>query len=324
MGTTTTNEPRPQNYHFVISAPRSGSTWLARALNQHPEILCTESRLYGRFFEIWKNSQGTAAPRITVDEFARCFARHSFFQELGFGSAKQMANCLQWELTGFLADFLRQRSGKSTIVDKVTPYLGTADRVLHAISQQWQAKLVHLIRDGRDVAVSGVFDWVAREAPTSPRYRLFVKRDSAVRLPRFFDDELLVRWASYWTEPLLAFQRHAPPYTLEVRYESMLRDQATELDCIFRHLQVASGMALARSSAAASTFEKTTGRLPGQSQPLSKDRKGISGDWRNYFTRTDAVRFQQLTGNWLQQLQYEADTQWVESCPEHLDLGIDD
>ena len=47
--------PKRARVHFVISAPRSGSTWLQRALNEHPQVFCTEHRLFGRFCEIWPN-----------------------------------------------------------------------------------------------------------------------------------------------------------------------------------------------------------------------------------------------------------------------------
>jgi hypothetical protein len=41
--------PDLPDLHFLISAPRSGSTWLASTLDQHPEILGVEQRLYGGF-----------------------------------------------------------------------------------------------------------------------------------------------------------------------------------------------------------------------------------------------------------------------------------
>ena len=312
-----------QNYHFVISSPRSGSTWLARALNQHPEILATENRLFGMFCEVWKNNNGKSAPRITADQFVRGLANHSFFGELGFESAKQMDNELFPALTKTLAEFLRQRSGKPVIVDKVTPYLGTSRQVLEKAACQFtDAKFVHLIRDGHDVAVSGVFDWVAREKEDSDRYKFFVQQDRTIELNRFFDDELLERWATYWKEPHAAFSelhnQFPPERVVEVRYESMLQDQGLELQRIFTHLQVAGDAKVAESCAAAVTFEKTTQRSAGQADNLAKARKGIAGDWKRFFTRTDARQFQQLTGDLLQRLGYEKDDSWIDACPETL------
>ena len=67
------------DFHFVVSAPRSGSTWLANALNQHPEIFATEHRLFGNFCQVWQNNDGTSSPRITFDSYARAFSVHYFF-----------------------------------------------------------------------------------------------------------------------------------------------------------------------------------------------------------------------------------------------------
>lgn len=316
-----TSKPVLPAWHFVVSAPRSGSTWLARALNHHPDILATENRLFGMFCEIWRNPNGKHLPRITVDQFVDCFSRHSFFEELGYQSSGAMAVDFQSKFMDFLGDFLRNRTGKPVIVDKITPYLGTAEQVVRqAKAHSTDQKIIHLVRDGRDVTVSGVFDWIARENQSSDRHKLFVDHDPGVRLKRFFDNELLERWAKYWSETNVAFEKQAPESTLEVRYESMIADQANVLSSIFEYLLGHQDMVLAKKCAAAVTFEKTTGRTVGREQPLSKARKGIAGDWKNYFTLADARLFQELTGDLLQKLAYEPDYSWVENCPPELDL----
>ncbi|MGI9517076.1 MAG: sulfotransferase domain-containing protein [Pirellulaceae bacterium] len=314
------SESTDNSFHFVISAPRSGSTWLARALNGHPQIVATENRLFGMFFDIWKNRQGKGSPRMTADQFARGLANHSFFQELGFADAASMQEAFLEQYLSMLAGFLRSQSGKPVVVDKVTPYLGTSHKVVQQIQKYFpDARIIQLIRDGRDVAVSGVFDWVAREQPDSDRYRLFVEGDSGIRLSRFFDDESLEQWSRYWTEPVEASGSSAG---LTIRYESMLGDQAAVLGEVFAFLEVDNDPELAAACAGSATFEKMTGRERGQDQPLKKTRKGISGDWQNYFTREDARQFQERTGNWLQQLEYEPDLTWIDQCPDTLDLSV--
>lgn len=304
----------------MISAPRSGSTWLARALNGHPQIVATENRLFGMFFDVWKNRQGKGSPRITADQFARGLANHSFFQELGFADAASMQEAFLEHYLSMLAAFLRSQSGKPVVVDKVTPYLGTSRKIVQQIRKYFpDARIIQLIRDGRDVAVSGVFDWVAREQPDSDRYRLFVEGDSGIRLSRFFDDESLERWSRYWIEPLEAAVSSAG---LTIRYESMLDDQAAVLGEVFGFLQVDKDPELSAACARSATFEKMTGRARGQNQPLDKARKGVAGDWQNYFTREDARQFQERTGNWLQQLEYEPDLTWIDQCPDTLDLSV--
>ena len=314
--------PETAVVHFTISAPRSGSTWLAKALGQHPEILSTENRLFGRFFELWKNQQGKTVPRITADEFITGLSRHTFYQSLGFETANDLATDLFSEFQTFLINYLQAKSGKSVIVDKITPYLGTSQRVVNSVRSRPHSRIIHLIRDGRDVAVSGVFDWIAREDESSKRYKMFVERDPQLTLKRFFDDELLERWAQYWKEPIAALGP-AQPSTLQVHYEKMLDNQAGVLEKIFEHLEVAADPEIANKCSEAVTFEKLTGRPSGQAKLLAKTRKGTSGDWKNYFTKQDAQKFQACTGTLLQELGYEPDDSWIHACPEHLELTTD-
>lgn len=312
-----------EDFHFIISAPRSGSTWLTRALNFHPQVIATENRLFGMFCEVWQNANGRSAPRITADQYLRTLSNHSFFSELGFDSAAELQSELLDEYISFLADFLRTRSGKSVVVDKITPYLGTSQRVVSEIQSRFpHAKVVHLIRDGRDVATSGVFDWITRQNLDSDRYQYFVAGKRDVPLRRFFDDELIGDWARYWSEPIAAVQQ-SEMAALVVQYEAMLQNQGDVLDSLFDHLGLSTDSELIERAVVESSFAKTTGRREGDERPLEKARKGIAGDWRNYFTKRDAELFAELTKDFLSQLGYETDSSWIESCPDELDLGGD-
>lgn len=328
-----TDEGRPQ-VHFIISSPRSGSTWLANALNQHPQILATENRLFGQFHELWKNRNGRVAPRITADKYFQGVALHSFWNELKFDSAAAMSEALVQEWASCLTKFLAKRSGKSIIVDKVTPYLGTSVLVVSSIRKFFPAAtIVELIRDGRDVATSGVFDWLGRQSPETDceqlrkRDQFFVDPVPGATLDRFFDDESLETWAQYWTDPLQALSAdsdltsgQSPRSKMTIRYEEMLDDQASSLRKLFDLFGADCSPGLAAECAQATSFEKTTGRMAGDAAPLSKSRRGVSGDWRNYFTRQDARLFWELAGKQMLATGYAIDDGWIESCPERLTL----
>ena len=147
----------------------------------------------------------------------------------------------------------------------------------------------------------------------------FVDGDTNIELRRFFDDELLTEWARYWSEPIRAIDEIAS-IKLKVHYESMLQDQAAVLNSIAEHLNVTKDSKWIQLAVEGSSFAKTTGRKEGDERPLEKARKGIAGDWQNYFTRRDAELFTQLTGDLLQQLGYEHGSEWIESCPNELNL----
>ena len=163
---------KPQ-LHFIISAPRSGSTWLTTALNGHPEIFGTEHRLFGDFCEIWQNNDGTSSPRITFDKFAKTFGTHYFFQFMNrdYGG---FVEDFQKSFANFLCHFASARTGKNVIIDKITPYPGTAQLVVNEIERMFpEAKIIQLVRDGRDVLTSGTFDWLLKDSQGTDRHEFY-------------------------------------------------------------------------------------------------------------------------------------------------------
>lgn len=304
--------------HFVISAPRSGSTWLANALNQHPEIFATEHRLFGNFSEIWRNNDGTRSPRITLDAFIEAFAGHYFHSELGLNRS-QFINQFQRTMLNSIVRFAAGRSEKKLIVDKITPYPGTSNLVVRQVKRYFpDARIIQLIRDGRDVLTSGTFDWILKDAHGTDRYLFFHEQKKGFRLRRFFDDDVIQKWAQNWKETSEVFEDESP--TLKIKYEEMLADQPNTLCKIFQALEVGDQLEIANSAARKVSFKSTTGRDSGDMVATAKARKGIAGDWKNYFTRIDGQVFHSIAGDQLLNHQYESDPNWFEKLPEELSL----
>ena len=304
--------------HFVLSAPRSGSTWLATALNHHPQIFATEQRLFGEFFEVWPNPRGGTAPRITLDAYAAAFAGHYFRDALGL-DFRQMREDFLTFMVQQLIHYAHQKSGKPIIVDKVTPYTGTGDRVVAQIRRYLpRSKIILLVRDGRDVATSGVFDWLHKDGPGTERYRFFVERVSGLVLTRLFDDASLAHWANSWVETIRIFDGRR--LDGRIRYEAMKRDHAGELTQLFQLVGAAADPEVGKQCADHSTFDTMAGRPAGDERPLAKARKGVVGDWRNYFTRRDGQLFHQIAGDCLIAEGYESSAEWIDTLPESLQL----
>lgn len=57
-------------------------------------------------------------------------------------------------------------------------------------------------------------------------------------------------------------------------------------------------------------FRRLTGRNPGEENRKAFVRKGVSGDWRNYFTPAQKDRFKAAAGELLIELGYEKDMNW--------------
>lgn len=305
--------------HFVISAPRSGSTWLAQALNQHSEVFATEQRLFGNFCEMWPNNNGKLAPRITLDAYAKAMSVHYFHGEL-VNSRVQFIESFIKAYCQFLIDFGSKSSGKSVIVDKITPYPGTTSTVVRQLQKFFpNSKIIRLIRDGRDVQTSGTFDWLLKDGHGTDRYKCFVENDSSVVVQRFFDDETIKKWAANWKESVCDVKQ----FDLEVRYENMLAEMPHVLNSVFDTIGVEASEAISRQCAEKVTFEKMTGRRNGKMDATAKQRSGISGQWRDFFTRRDGQLFHAIAGDELISLGYCVGDNWFGELPEKLSIRCD-
>ena len=311
--------------HFIISAPRSGSTWLTTALNGHPEIFGTEQRLFGDFCEVWQNNDGTTAPRITFDKYAKSFGMHYFYQFMNRNYGTFVED-FQKSFVNFLCHFASGRTGKKVIVDKITPYPGTAQFVVDEIKRLFpDSKIIHLVRDGRDVLTSGTFDWLLKDAEGTERHEFYVNPIPGMRLERFFDAKVIKKWAANWNETIDIFADEDPAG--RVTYEEMKDDMPEALKKVFEALGVESTNEIAEKCTEESTFERMSGRPPGQEEVTAKARKGIAGDWKNYFTLPDGELFDALAGEQMAAMGYEPDSDWVKSLPLKLKMfrepGVD-
>lgn len=301
--------------HFIVSAPRSGSTWLTTALNQHPEIFATEHRLFGEFCEVWKNNDGTTSPRITFDKYARAFSGHYFFDAMGMDRA-EFLTAFEKSFVNFLVGFATRRTDKKFVIDKITPYPGTAKLVVHKIRKLFpESKIIQLVRDGRDVLTSGTYDWLLKDAEGTDRYRYHVAKEEGFELKRFFDEAVIHKWAENWRETVDVFQERKAD--AQVRYESMKENLPKEINRIVS--AIGADPAGVEAASQKVSFEQMTGRKEGDaSVPTAKARKGIVGDWKAHFTKEDGAIFDSVSGQQLVALDYEADRSWIESLPETL------
>ncbi|MEL7499102.1 MAG: sulfotransferase domain-containing protein [Planctomycetota bacterium] len=304
--------------HFIVSAPRSGSTWLTTALNHHPAVFATEHRLFGQFCEVWQNNDGSSSPRITFDKYAEAFGTHYFYQFMN-RNYQSFVDDFKKSFINFLLHFAHGRTGKSVIVDKITPYPGTAELVVNEIRTLFpEAKIIHLVRDGRDVLTSGTFDWLLKDAEGTDRHEFYFNPIPGMKLERFFDAAVIKKWVANWCETVDVFADSPADY--QVTYEAMKEDMAGALSGVFETLGVDHYDHLCIECEEATTFEAMSGRPPGDEDPTAKARKGIVGDWKNYFTLADGELFDALAGEQMAAAGYESNSDWVKHLPLRLNI----
>lgn len=190
------NQLRPMRQYFVLAGPRSGTTWMQRILNSHPQIYCTERRMFGEYADfIYDDGNTTPRLRITLDKFVSASLSH-------LNLPNSMRNTMIFRFLKQEQKMERAYSGKHILVDKITPYNGTSEIVANQINRFFpKSGLIYLLRDGRDVTTSGVFHWFNKEsenAQTSDfknRRKLAVENDNLAKIGRFFSDEEIEEWA---------------------------------------------------------------------------------------------------------------------------------
>ena len=158
----------PNPYTFLVGSARSGTTLLRRIVDAHPAIAITrETHWVARFYE--KRRGLTDDGTVTRDLLAR-LTRSRRFARFGVAEedlARLIANdtVSYAEFVSGFYDLVGKARGKRLVGDKTGEY-ARAVPTLHAL---WpSARIVHLIRDGRDVALS-VLSW--KERPVQPASR---------------------------------------------------------------------------------------------------------------------------------------------------------
>ena len=197
-------------------------------------------------------------------------------------------------------------TGKKIYGEKFTPYRGTASRALAALERYHpKIKFVNLTRDGRDVIASGAAHWLnLRLCRASGGEREELEEALHNRAILAEDFEMFL---DYWKDAAQAglAARERFPHYLHVRYEDFLEEPVTQAEQLFKFLGLKVDSATVRACVDATSFDQLSGGRPrGEEDPASFFRKGIAGDWRNWFTAEQQARFEETAGVLLERLGY--------------------
>jgi len=153
-----------------------------------------------------------------------------------------------------------------------------------------RAKFIHIVRDGRDCAVSGWF----HNLRASPEWT----EKNFVSLEQYVD-----KFAEHWVAAIEAgskFGANRPTRYMEIRYEDLSSDTRGTLEKVLRFLGLGFSEEIVRKCCADGSFERLSGgRSCGQEDRGSLFRKGTSGDWRNHLSDRMNKNFHEKAGKWL-------------------------
>ncbi len=295
---------------FVVGYQKSGTTWLMRMLDAHPEILCKgEGRFFGaewrqpnlRKAEVRRPASSLYNALIGA-EYLRVWVERSIW------SADEPAEEHLDNLTRLAVDYFLKnellKTGKKMVGDK-SPLLDPG--TIAEISRIYpEAKVIHIIRDGRDAAVS---------AAHHRRNFGLTKNGLEDAAGELFSKGQLKKLSRDWRERVGRTAEKGPALLAEnyheVHYEDLLEEPETVFGDLAKFLGAVSDEKTVRRCVTATSFEKLSrGRKPGQEDATSFFRKGVAGDWQNVFTERHKEIFKKEAGALLVELGYEKDGDW--------------
>ena len=142
-------------YVFLVGSPRSGTTMLKRMVNAHPWVAITrETHWIPRYYE---KRKGVTEEGYVTERLVQHLFEHPRFEQMKF-KHKALLKIIQEQpgltyaaLVSQIFDNYGRRKNKPLVGDKTPTYV----RKLPMLHKLWpNARLVHLIRDGRDVWLS--------------------------------------------------------------------------------------------------------------------------------------------------------------------------
>ena len=313
---------------FVTGLGKSGTRWLMKILDSHPEVLC---RGEGRFFSAgWRRADldpaneraiaSTLYYALTHSEYLRLWIERSVWSRDG-DPDEHLNDLMRLATEYFLVEEL-SKSGKRLVGDK-SPLLD--EGFMREVGAVYPgARVIHIIRDGRDRTVSSMHrGW--RRASQGYLHRLSpeeLARGEALRggsrgltQTGVFTEEWLRQAARNWRLLVGRAVEDGPAllgsdYT-EVRYEDLLERPNEEVERLLGFLGVDTEKSLVEHCVSSASFEKLSkGRERGQEDPTSFYRKGVAGDWKNLFNERDRQVYKEEAGELLIRLGYEKDGGW--------------
>lgn len=320
----------------VFGSAKSGTTWVQRILDAHPEVRCHFQR---PIFPV--TDEGLWTPRKRAMEGSGT-PFEGLFEE---PDAEEEYRTLHRYLMGL--DMLRRRPAegaagevqrrmlravvREVLVDGDGPRVfGTkAYTDLPMLFDVFpDAKVIHVLRDGRDVAVSKRYHLYRTRMflvgdERSALLRFLNRRDRtrhlAMRLRKrfgwfgeksfwspdsgmpFFSEPILRIIAGDWAKVvtyLLGHGRERPDRFLTVRYEDLKAEPEAAIAGMLEFLDVERDASLVADLAEKTSFQAMSG------EGKAFFRSGKAGDWASHFTAGDLEVFEEVAGGAMRRAGY--------------------
>jgi LPS sulfotransferase NodH len=301
----------PREKFFIFGHARSGTTLLMRLVRLHPEVHCNYQ---AHFF----TRQPLLKSLVDTPEAEEWLTRKSNRWNQG----RDLSPLVLRAAADFIMERDAAREGKRIVGDKSpsSTIHGQAVRDLHSVYPD--AKLVYIVRDGRDVLISERFRNLVEESK-------FLKADDKRLIEELrkdqtpftngtrsiFTENVIRRVSGGWVKNLRETDDEgrrlfgANYYSL--RYEDLLAQPFQEMQRLWSFLGVQA------DPAAEKTIVDEMSSNPDEEWQAKRNEdiasflpKGQAGNWQRLFTARDKSRFKELAGDMLIKWNYEKDSNW--------------
>ena len=178
-----------------------------------------------------------------------------------------------------------------------------------------QKRTIVLIRDGRDVLTSAYFHFLIESKLKPPGLVSYWKSLSKIsevhdvekHMPQFiraFSEKFKIGGRNVsWSDHVMSFDYSKDNIHL-CRYEDLINNTVEELNRIVNWLEMEQENSI-ESAVEKYSFRRLSGRSAGNENRSSFLRKGVSGDWKNYFSQEALHIFNEYHGKAMTELGYD-------------------
>jgi hypothetical protein len=302
----------PREKFFIFGHARSGTTLLMRLARLHPEV---HSNYQAHFF----TRQPLLKSLVNTPEAEEWLTRKSNRWNQG----RDLSPLILRAAADFIMERDAAREGKMIVGDKSpsSTIHGQAVRDLHAVYPD--AKLIYIVRDGRDVLISERFRNFVEESKFLSAEDKRILEDLRKDQDQFtngsrsiFTETFIRRVAKGWVQNLQETEDEARRLFGDryfgMRYENMLSTPFEEMTRLWKFLGVKKvDDALEKAiQAELSSNPDEEWQAKRNEEIASFLPKGQAGNWQRLFTEKDKSVFKEVTGEILIRWGYEKGLSW--------------
>ena len=267
---------------FVFGCGRSGTSLLSRILNHHPNIAVPfESHLFNTYFPLLKYYGNLEdfrnRERLVADILSSYYFRHWQPRPDEQAILAEIRGPRFGDVFHAIHTTWARSTGKPRWGEKSPNHVEYWDQLREIYPN---AQVVHIVRDGRDVAVS-----------------LMGAR---------FGPKTVFKAAEYWRDYLLHVERlkqtTEPKSIFELKYEDLVRDPERQVQELCNFLNEPYTEALLRYYDTETTYPTDSRNEQNLKKPIMRDN---TGKWRTMLSTTEIGIFEAVAGDMLERYSYK-------------------